>query len=317
MNPTPQSNPAAAPRVREVGLRDGLQSIATCVPTAASSNGSATPTRRPARDRGRLLRAGAPAAATGRHRRSAGLRQDPARPARLGAGAQPEGRRARHRVRMPTCWCRCRPATRTAWPTCARRPTRWWPRSPHPRRARRRGLAARCIEVGISTAFGCTIQGRVEPDEVLRLVQALLDAGADRVSLADTVGYADPGDGRRLFERVLRSPATASGAATSTTRAAWRWPTSTRRCSWASRASTPPGRHRRLPARARRQRQRATEDLAYMLASMGMETGLDFDALLALRAKVAGWLEGETLHGTCGAPACPRRCAPGREAGAA
>ena len=48
------------------------------------------------------------------------------------------------------------------------------------------------IEGGVGTAFGCTIQGDVPQSEVLRLMQALLDAGADRVSLADTVGYADP-----------------------------------------------------------------------------------------------------------------------------
>ena len=42
----------------------------------------------------------------------------------------------------------------------------------------------------------------------------------------------------------------------------------------------------------------SSEDLAFMLASMGIETGIDIDKLLALRAKVAGWLSGETLHGT-------------------
>jgi hydroxymethylglutaryl-CoA lyase len=42
----------------------------------------------------------------------------------------------------------------------------------------------------------------------------------------------------------------------------------------------------------------ATEDLAYMLASMGIATGQDFDALIALRERLAGWLAGETLHGT-------------------
>jgi hydroxymethylglutaryl-CoA lyase len=42
----------------------------------------------------------------------------------------------------------------------------------------------------------------------------------------------------------------------------------------------------------------ATEDVAYMFASMGVPTGQDFDALIALRAKVAQWLEGEELHGT-------------------
>ena len=81
-----------------------------------------------------------------------------------------------------------------------------------------RAASARCamprgsrtlIEVGMSTAFGCTIQGRVEPDEVLRLVKAVLDAGADRVGLADTVGYADPRDGAGAVRAVpARSPAT-------------------------------------------------------------------------------------------------------------
>ena len=55
------------------------------------------------------------------------------------------------------------------------------------------------IEGGVGTAFGCTLQGEVAPADVLRLMQALLDAGADRVSLADTVGYADPRAVRNLF----------------------------------------------------------------------------------------------------------------------
>ena len=42
----------------------------------------------------------------------------------------------------------------------------------------------------------------------------------------------------------------------------------------------------------------STEDLAYMLGSMGIRTGIDIDRLLALRARVAGWLAGETLHGS-------------------
>src|SRR3954463_16550090 len=60
------------------------------------------------------------------------------------------------------------------------------------------------IEVGISTAFGCTIQGLVEEDEVVRLVRAVLDEGVDCVGLADTVGYADPAQVKRLYEKVLK-----------------------------------------------------------------------------------------------------------------
>ena len=61
------------------------------------------------------------------------------------------------------------------------------------------GSACR-IEVGLSTAFGCTIQGPVDEDEVMRILQAVLDAGAEEVGLADTVGYADPLQVTRLFE---------------------------------------------------------------------------------------------------------------------
>ena len=59
------------------------------------------------------------------------------------------------------------------------------------------------VEVGLSTAFGCTIQGRVEPAEVLRLVRAALDVGVDAVGLADTVGYADPLAVKSLFEQAI------------------------------------------------------------------------------------------------------------------
>jgi len=50
-----------------------------------------------------------------------------------------------------------------------------------------RGSSIR-IEVGLSTALGCTIQGEVAVDEVLRLLRTVVDLGVDRVSLADTVG---------------------------------------------------------------------------------------------------------------------------------
>ena len=67
------------------------------------------------------------------------------------------------------------------------------------------------IEGGIGTAFGCTIQGYVSQTDVLRCMQALLDAGADRVSIADTVGYA----GRLPFQPLcdLRAPSQRDGRA--------------------------------------------------------------------------------------------------------
>ena len=155
------------------------------------------------------------------------------------------------------------------------------------------------IEGGVGTAFGCTIQGRVEPSEVLRLMQALLDAGADRVSLADTVGYADPRMVRELFEQALRVAGDrfccghfhdTRGLAMANVYAALELGVSRFDASLAGIGGCPhaPGASGNA----------STEDLAYMLGSMSIDTGLDMKRLLDLRAQVAEWLPGEALHGT-------------------
>lgn len=155
------------------------------------------------------------------------------------------------------------------------------------------------IEGGVGTAFGCTLQGRVEASEVLRLMQALLDAGADRVSLADTVGYADPASVSRLFEKALKIAGErlwcghfhdTRGLALANVHAAVQLGVTRFDASLAGIGGCPhaPGASGNA----------ATEDLAFMLAAMGMDTGLDIPALLALRAKVTGWIDGEPTHGT-------------------
>ncbi|MDZ4143934.1 MAG: hydroxymethylglutaryl-CoA lyase [Burkholderiales bacterium] len=159
------------------------------------------------------------------------------------------------------------------------------------------GSATR-IEVGLSTAFGCTLQGRVEPSEVLRLVQAVLDAGVDCVGLADTVGYADPRAVRELFDLILPVAGDrlncghfhdTRGLGLANVLAALEVGVTRFDACLAGIGGCPhaPGASGNV----------TTEDLAYMLASMGIETGQDVPRLLALRAKVAQWLEGEPLHG--------------------
>ncbi len=166
----------------------------------------------------------------------------------------------------------------------------------------------RCLlEVGLSTAFGCTIQGRVDESEALRLVQAALFAGADCVGLADTVGYADPEQVRRLFTRGFDAVGDklscghfhdTRGLGLANVYAAWQ--TGVRRfdaclggiggCPHAPGASG----------------NVSTEDVAYLFASMGVPTGLDFDALIALRGQLAQWLEGECLHGSIASAGLPK-----------
>lgn len=155
------------------------------------------------------------------------------------------------------------------------------------------------IEGGVGTAFGCTLQGHVDPDEVLRLMQALLDAGADRVSLADTVGYADPAMVGSLFARAIDIAGDrfwcghfhdTRGLGLANVHAALGAGVTRFDACLAGIGGCPhaPGASGNV----------ASEDLAYMLASMGIDTGIDIPALLALRTRVAGWLAGETLHGT-------------------
>ena len=163
------------------------------------------------------------------------------------------------------------------------------------------------IEGGVGTAFGCTIQGAVDEDEVLRLLQALLDTGADRVSLADTVGYADPAGVQRLFEKARARVGDRLAAAhfhdtrgmgLANCYAAWQTGITRFDACLAGIGGCPhaPGASGNV----------TTEDLAFMLERMGVTTGLDVPALLALRGRVADWLAGEALHGTLWQAGLPR-----------
>ncbi len=60
------------------------------------------------------------------------------------------------------------------------------------------------IQGCLATAFGCTIEGRVDPDRVLACVDRYLSLGADEILLADTVGYASPSEIQNLFEHTVR-----------------------------------------------------------------------------------------------------------------
>jgi hydroxymethylglutaryl-CoA lyase len=183
-------------------------------------------------------------------------------------------------------------------------------------RAARDAAGSPCLlEVGLSTAFGCTIQGRVEPAEVLRLVRAALDAGADRIGLADTVGYADPAMVTDLFERARAVAGErlacahfhdTRGLGLANVYAAWRTGIARFDACLAGIGGCPhaPGASGNV----------ATEDAAYLFASMGVATGQDFAQLIALRTTVAGWLDGEALHGTLWRAGLPKTMRTGAEA---
>lgn len=58
------------------------------------------------------------------------------------------------------------------------------------------------VQVSVQSAFGCGYEGPVPPARVLALVRSFVEAGIDRLSLADTAGHATPDDVERLFAAV-------------------------------------------------------------------------------------------------------------------
>ena len=175
---------------------------------------------------------------------------------------------------------------------------------------RERGSQVR-IEVGISTALGCTLQGAVPVADVLQLLESVLALGVDRVSLADTVGYADPRQVAELF-RAARTVAgerldcahfhDTRGLGIANVMAALQQGQTRFDACLAGIGGCPhaPGASGNV----------ATEDLAYLFASMGIATGVDLPRLLALREKVAGWLAGQCLSGSIAKAGLPRTMVP-------
>ncbi|RYH55182.1 MAG: hydroxymethylglutaryl-CoA lyase [Alcaligenaceae bacterium] len=154
------------------------------------------------------------------------------------------------------------------------------------------------LEAGISTAFGCTLQGRVDEDEVIRLATLCVAAGADESGLSDTVGYANPAQVRRLFRRLRQELGEHAGAAhMHNTRglglanclAAWEEGVRTFDSSLGGLGGCPyaPGASGNV----------VTEDLVFMFEAMGIRTGVDLDKLVAARGPLQAGLPGEPLYG--------------------
>ena len=154
------------------------------------------------------------------------------------------------------------------------------------------------LEAGISTAFGCTLQGLVPEDDVIRLAAQCVEAGADESGLSDTVGYANPAQVRRLFRRLRAEIGVHAGAAhMHNTRglgianclAAWDEGVRTFDASLGGLGGCPyaPGASGNA----------VTEDLVFMFEAMGVRTGIDIQKLIAARAPLMAGLPGEPVYG--------------------
>jgi hydroxymethylglutaryl-CoA lyase len=155
------------------------------------------------------------------------------------------------------------------------------------------------IEAGISTAFGCTIQGEVKEDDVIALIESVIAVGADGSGLADTTGMANPAQVRRLFLRAFAAVGkekivaahmhNTRGLGLANCLAAFDVGIRSFDSSLAGLGGCPhaPGASGNV----------ATEDLVFMFEAMGVKTGVNLEKLLAARAPLAAGLPGEPLYG--------------------
>lgn len=159
----------------------------------------------------------------------------------------------------------------------------------------------------LSTALGCTIEGRVSEAEVCRLAVRLAEAGADEIAVADTVGYADPGAVRRVFKAVMAAVAPLPVAAhfhdtrgLGVANALAALDVGVRHfdaclgglggCPYA------PGATGNVDM----------EDLVLMLEAMGLSTGVDLERLIAVREILERSLPGVTLNGNVAKAGLPK-----------
>lgn len=155
------------------------------------------------------------------------------------------------------------------------------------------------FEGGLSTAFGCTIEGAIPETVVLGLAEALMEAGCDEVGLSDTTGYANPAQVKRLVRETRRvvGAENCTGVHLHNTRglglanalAALEEGITTVDASQGGLGGCPfaPGASGNI----------VTEDLAFMLEAMGYNTGIDLGALMACRDILTQSIPGVELYG--------------------
>jgi hydroxymethylglutaryl-CoA lyase len=167
------------------------------------------------------------------------------------------------------------------------------------------------IACGLATAFGCTIEGDVDEDRVRHIAVEVAEAGADAIALADTVGYGNPAAVERTFRRVIADVAPlpvsghfhdTRGLGLANVLAALNAGARAFDASLGGLGGCPyaPGATGNI----------VTEDLAFMLAAMGFETGIDLARLVKVRDILARALPEVALYGAIAKAGLPKNFHP-------
>jgi hydroxymethylglutaryl-CoA lyase len=155
------------------------------------------------------------------------------------------------------------------------------------------------FEGGLSTAFGCTIEGAVPERKIVDLAEKLMAAGCDEVGLADTSGYANPAQVKQLVKAVRAAVGETAltglhlhntrGLGLANVLAGLEVGITTFDSSLGGLGGCPfaPGASGNV----------VTEDLVFMLEAMGLDTGIDLERLLQVRSILLNALPDESMYG--------------------
>jgi hydroxymethylglutaryl-CoA lyase len=167
------------------------------------------------------------------------------------------------------------------------------------------------INCGLATSFGCTIEGDVDEDRVRRIANEIAEAGADGIILADTVGYGQPAAIERVFRAVIADvgplPVMAHfhdtrGLGLANVLAAYNAGCRYFDASLGGLGGCPyaPGATGNI----------VMEDTVFLFESMGCDTGIDLDKLVRVREIVAKALPEVMLYGAIAKAGLPRNFHP-------
>jgi len=144
------------------------------------------------------------------------------------------------------------------------------------------------VTVTISVAFGCPFEGPVPPERVLGIVERLMAIPPDEVCLADTIGVGVPKQVHELV-RGTRGLGASVGAHFHNTRNTGYANALAAMEEGVVSLDASVGGAGGCPFAPKATGNIATEDLVYLLRGMGVETGIDLDALI----ETSRWLGGK------------------------
>ena len=161
---------------------------------------------------------------------------------------------------------------------------------------------------GLSTALGCSYEGRIPVDDVRNYAAQLAEAGVDEILVADTVGYGDPAQVRAVFKAVMAEvggiPVGAHfhdtrGTGLANVAAALEMGVRRFDASLAGLGGCPfaPGASGNI----------VMDDLVFMLDSMGLRTGIDLEKLISVRSILERNLPGTEFYGAVAKAGLPTK----------